>query len=137
MSAIDTISSVRSEETGIAIVRRYIEAFNAGKFDMAAGSFAANGILYPPIDDAVKGRSAIACYLHDEAKGIQIASDRIQIRSQQPDSACIETSGQVQTPLFTINAAWTFVLNARSEITSLTVKLLASPAEWLGLQQFV
>ncbi len=139
MSAVDTMRLVRHQETEampIAIVRRYIEAFNTGKFERAASAFAANGILYPPIDDAVKGRNAIARYLRREANGMKIASDRIEIRAQQPDNICIETLGKVQTPLFGINAAWTFALNSRSEITSLSVKLLASPEEWLGLQQF-
>lgn len=51
------------------------------------------------------------------------------------DETHYKITGKVQTPVFSVNVNWLFVLNAQSEILSVKIKLLASPQELLGMRQ--
>ncbi|MBE9041537.1 nuclear transport factor 2 family protein [Oscillatoriales cyanobacterium LEGE 11467] len=118
------------------VVRRYFEALNSENFETVAGLFAERGTLQPPFEEVIVGRKAICAYLKTEADGIKAIPYR---ESQQPKSAgnrTLQVNGEVQTPLFGVNACWTFTLNASSKITNVTIELLASPQDLLNLQQF-
>ncbi|HEY9599716.1 MAG TPA: nuclear transport factor 2 family protein [Cyanophyceae cyanobacterium] len=123
--------------TGITepAVVRYFETMNAGDYEATASLFAEQGVMYPPFEEAIEGKTAIATYLKTEAKGMQLAPSKGTAETPENEQTQIQVTGKVQTPLFGVNVAWIFVLNSQQEILSARIKLLASPQELLSLRR--
>jgi hypothetical protein len=107
------------------IIYRYFQRLNAGEFAETAGLFAEDGILIAPFEEGVRGRQAIANYLHEEAQGL----------TAFPSQGSLETLEDHST-LFKVNVRWQFQLTNLGEIAAVEVKLLASPQELINLRQF-
>ena len=118
------------------VVKAYFEAFNSENFDGVARLFAQGGTLQPPFEDAIIGAEAIAAYLKAEAGGIRAIPHQENQKLQRAADSTVKVTGEVQTPLFSVNASWTFTLNPNSEILNVTIELLASPQDLFNLQQF-
>jgi hypothetical protein len=118
-----------------ATIEQYFVLLNAGQFDEVAALFATEGVLYPPFDDGLVGPEAIAVYLKAEAKGMQLQPRRMIYESLPTGEVQFQVNGKVQTPLFGVNVTWYFVINARNEILSVGVKLLAALEELLHLKR--
>ncbi len=73
----------------------------------------------------MRGRQAIANYLHEEAQGL----------TAFPSQGSLETLEDHST-LFKVNVCWQFQLTNSGEIAAVEVKLLASPQELINLRQF-
>ncbi|WAL58940.1 ketosteroid isomerase family protein [Thermocoleostomius sinensis] len=120
--------------TSKAIVSRYFDLLNTGDFQATAALFAEEGVLDPPFDSPVVGQKAIVQYLETEAKGLQLFPNRYRREAQEDGTEEYQVGGRVQTPLFSINIGWKFVLNSAAEILLVKVKLLASLEELLKLK---
>ncbi len=114
----------------------YFRSLNAGDFVATSALFAPDGMMMPPFEDEIKGRDAILSYLTTEAEGLNAQPRRgtMAILEDGAIEYCI--NGRVQTSLFGVNVAWTFLLNAEKAISQVEVKLLASPQELLNLRLF-
>jgi hypothetical protein len=117
-------------------IARYFETLNTGKFQATAALFANDGVMYPPFDDALVGREAIAAYLETEAKGMTLLPRQGIPQTLETGDIQYEITGKVQTPYFGVNVAWHFVLNPQSEIRSVRIKLLAALKELLEKRSF-
>lgn len=115
-------------------VEKYFATLNQGDFAATAVLFATDGVLDPPLAAGIIGPTAIAEYLAQEAQGIQLLPTQQCIKSLADGTRQIQVHGQVQTPLFSIQASWSFRLNAQGKILQATIQLLASPQELLQLQ---
>lgn len=116
-------------------ILRYFETLNAGKFELTAALFSASGALHPPFENPVVGLDAIAAYLQAEAQGMQLYPRQGIVEQLEDGQLQVQVTGKVQTPWFGVNVSWLFLLNQEREITSATVKLLASPQELLNLRR--
>jgi hypothetical protein len=132
-SSAPEISIAGIDET---IIYRYFQTLNRGEFTETAGLFAEEGILIAPFEEGVRGRQAIADYLHQEAQGLTAFPGQGSVEILEDKSTQITITGKVQTPLFKVNVRWQFQLTNRGEIASVEVKLLASPQELINLRQF-
>jgi hypothetical protein len=130
--AVKNISIEGIEEPTIL---RYFATLNAGEFEQTAALFAAVGALHPPFEATVIGEEAIAAYLQAEAQGIQLFPREGIAELLDDGQLMVQVSGKVQTPWFSVNVAWVFLLNWEREIASATIKLLASPQELLNLRR--
>lgn len=117
------------------IVLRYFETMNAGDYQATAALFAENGALHPPFEEPIEGQEAIAIYLKAEATGMQLFARQGTIEPLEDEQIQLQVRGKVQTPLFGVNVAWIFILNAQREIFYARIKLLASPQELLNLRR--
>ncbi|GBF54378.1 hypothetical protein N0824_02245 [Microcystis sp. 0824] len=118
------------------IIYRYFQRLNAGEFAETAGLFAEDGVLIAPFEEGVRGRQAIANYLHEEVPGLTAFPSQGSLETLEDQSTQITITGQVQTPLFKVNVRWQFQLTNSGEIAAVEVKLLASPQELINLRQF-
>ncbi len=142
MQAANSTSATDNSRTAIAIegineptILSYFETLNAGDFVATAALFAPDGVMYAPFESGIVGFDAIATYLQQEATGLK-AEPREGITEIQADELTkVQVSGKVQMPLFGVNVSWLFLLNPQQQITSATVKLLASPQELLSLRR--
>lgn len=140
-STSDSASSFASppsatiEEIAEPLVLRYFETLNAGDFEATASLFAPQGELHPPFESAIVGPEAIASYLKAEAQGMKLYPRQGVAETLEDNHIQIQIKGKVQTPLFSVNVAWQFILNPQREISSVQVKLLASPQELLSLRR--
>jgi hypothetical protein len=116
------------------MIERYFQALNAENFQDVASLFALDGVLYPPFHQEVVGREAIADYLEEEAKGIQLFPVDYSTLPWEAGGTQHTVTGKVQTSLFYVNASWQIILSANSEIQSVRVKLLASLVELMKLR---
>lgn len=114
---------------------RYFDTLNTENYPACADLFATDGVMYPPFEEGIVGREAIASFLHQEAKGMKLEPS--QGNTQALEDGCLEIQvvGKVQTPLFGVNVAWFFLLNTQQEIAATKIKLLASPQELLSLKR--
>ncbi|MEA5535702.1 ketosteroid isomerase family protein [Crocosphaera sp. XPORK-15E] len=117
------------------VIERYFDTLNAGEYRQASKLFAVDGVLYPPFESPVVGQDPIATYLQTEATGMKLQPRQGTVEILEKDQIQARITGKVQTPLFGVNVAWTFVLNPVQEIISVEVKLLASLSELAGLQR--
>ncbi len=117
------------------VVLSYFESFNAENFVATANLFDPNGELQPPFESAISGRESIAYYLHREARGMKLSPHHSRQTELADNLLQIQIQGSVQTPFFSVNVAWQFVLSPAREILHLEVKLLASPEELLKLRR--
>jgi hypothetical protein len=64
---------------------------------------------------------------------------QVQVKQMQShritDGFEVEVKGQVKMALFSVNIGWLFTLNLQGQIEQVQVKLLATLAEMLNLQQ--
>jgi hypothetical protein len=118
---------------------QYFETFNAEDFEATSQLFAPEGMLQPPFEAMVIGSEAIAAYLQQEAKGFVLLPQQGQSVLDSDvlnrDAAEFLVSGRVQTPWFTVNVAWTFVLNSSQQIVLTKVNLLASLQELMHMRR--
>ncbi|MDX2244500.1 MAG: ketosteroid isomerase family protein [Leptolyngbyaceae cyanobacterium bins.302] len=126
--ALVTISGVEEP-----VLSQYFTALNAGEFEAVSQLFAVDGMLQPPFDEPLVGRDAIAAYLEREAQGF-LLQPQSGTAAQQDDSIEYEILGKVQTPWFSVNVCWSFILSSTKEILLAKVKLLASLKELLPLR---
>lgn len=112
----------------------YFETLSAEDFQTTANLFAEGGILYPPFESAVIGREAIVTYLETEAKGLKLLPLNYITEPLEEGNVQCKVQGKVQTPLFSVNVAWHFILNSAFEMTSVQIKLLAALEELLRLK---
>jgi Nuclear transport factor 2 (NTF2) domain len=116
-------------------ITRYFATLNTENYQACADLFAIDGIMYPPFEEGIVGREAIASFLQQEAKGMRLEPNQGIIQVLEDGNLEIQVSGKVQTPLFGVNVAWFFLLNSQREIAATRIKLLASPQELLSLQR--
>ena len=142
MQAANSTSANDNNTTAIAIegineptILSYFETLNAGDFQATAALFAPDGVMYAPFESGIVGFDAIATYLQQEAAGMRAQPHEGIAQTQADNSTKVQVSGKVQMPLFGVNVSWLFLLNFQQQITSVTVKLLASPQELLKLRQ--
>ncbi|MGH2413788.1 MAG: ketosteroid isomerase family protein [Microcystaceae cyanobacterium] len=117
------------------VVVRYFETLNAGDFEATASLFSPAGALHPPFESPIVRKEAIATYLNEEAQGMKLYPRTGIVEALESDRTQFQIKGKVQTPLFSVNVAWKFILNVEKEIESVEVKLLASPQELLKLRR--
>ncbi|MGB5770639.1 MAG: ketosteroid isomerase family protein [Crocosphaera sp.] len=117
------------------VIQSYFETLNAGDCKQTASLFALDGTLYPPFESPVVGQDAIATYLQTEATGMKLHPREGTVETLEKDHIGVKVMGKVQTSLFRVNVAWTFVLNGVKEIISVEVKLLASLNELVNLKR--
>ncbi|MDR5639271.1 nuclear transport factor 2 family protein [Thermosynechococcus sp. JY1334] len=112
----------------------YFAALNEERYEDVAALFAEEGVLYPPFEDAVVGRGAIAHYLHLEAVGMRAEPLKGELLSTEGTERRYRLVGKAKLPLFSVNVAWQFGLNAEDQITFVKVDLLATLEELLSYQ---
>lgn len=116
------------------IIACYFETFNQADFEATAALFAPAGKLLPPFEAALVGPTEIAAYLAKEATGM-VATPQQATQQLLPlgEMDCV-VLGQVQTPLFSVNVKWEFLLNSQSEILQVQIRLLAALKDLLHLR---
>lgn len=112
----------------------YFAALNDERYEDVAALFAEEGVLYPPFEDAVIGRGAIARYLQLEATGLRAEPLKGELLETQNRERRYRLVGKAKLPLFRVNVAWQFGLNAEDQITFVKVDLLATLEELLSYQ---
>ncbi len=113
----------------------YFETFNRGDFQATAALFAPEGQLLPPFESPLVGPDAIAAYLTKEAQGMRAYPQQATQQVLPSGELNSVVGGQVQTPLFTVNVKWQFVLDPQAKIMQAQIKLLASLKDLLHLQR--
>jgi hypothetical protein len=123
--------SERSLIVGIdqPVIERYFSTLNAGEFGATGHLFAQDGVLKPPFDPPCVGAAAIAAYLQAEARGFHLQPHQGTAEPLADGCTGYQVIGKVQTPLFTVNVAWQFVLNQEQKLVLAKIKLLASLQE--------
>lgn len=116
------------------VILAYFSRLNVGEFQAASELFAGDGALQPPFDAMIVGRDAIAAYLGREAKGFLLQPERGTVTHLDDGCTEFEVLGKVQTPWFSVNVGWTFILSISQEIFLAKVSLLASLKELLPLK---
>ena len=134
MSFTDVKPSIAIEGVEESTVIDYFATINQEKFESTAALFAEGGELLAPFEKPIVGQKAIASYLAKEAKGMELRPKSASYEPIENNSRAIKIVGKVKTPLFSVNVGWYFKLNQSQEITSVKIKLLASPQELLGLR---
>jgi hypothetical protein len=123
------------EGISLPVIQRYFETMNAGEYTATAELFAQTGAMQPPFEQPIVGSEAIATFLEAEAKEMQLYPRQGITENLDDGNLQVQVSGKVQTPLFGVNVAWHFLLNAEEEILYTRIKLLASPQELLKLRR--
>ncbi|MEL6901923.1 MAG: ketosteroid isomerase family protein, partial [Cyanobacteria bacterium J06606_4] len=121
--------------------QQYFDTLNDQSFDQTAQLFLPDGQLVPPFENAVVGRDAIAAYLADQAINMTLVP--LQLEQTDPatpaeaseDTQRLTVTGKVKTPIFNVNVAWRFVLDAAGNIESVNVKLLAKLTQLLSIKR--
>ncbi|MFN4196327.1 MAG: nuclear transport factor 2 family protein [Thermosynechococcus sp.] len=112
----------------------YFAALNEERYEEVAALFAEEGVLYPPFEEAVIGRGAIARYLQLEATGMRAEPLKGELLATQDRERRYRLVGKAKFPLFRVNVAWQFGLNPADQITFVKVDLLATLEELLSYQ---
>jgi hypothetical protein len=130
------IQSQSIKITGISelTIEEYFASLNAGNYQKTASLFAENGIMHPPFESGIVG-NAILSYLQKEAIDIKAYPREGVSRTNTENTTQIQVAGKVETPFFAVNVSWLFVLNEKSQILDVKIKLLASPQELLSLRR--
>lgn len=118
-----------------ASIINYFATMNREEFGQTAALFTEDGEMLAPFEKPIVGREAISLYLTKEAKGMKLLPKEAIDLPTEDNSFEIGVRGTVQTSLFGVNVAWYFNLNDRQQITTVKIKLLASPKELLNLQR--
>ena len=80
------------------------------------------------------GADAIAAYLQAEANGFKLQPRQGIVKLLDDGCTEVQVAGKVQTPLFSVNVSWLFVVNFEEKLLLAKIKLLASPQELLSLR---
>ncbi len=134
MHASDIARQASFESQIKQTVTCYFQTLNNAEFQATADLFTADGVLHPPLEKAITGREAIVAYLEKEAKGMQLLPERQSIIELETGEVEYIVTGKVQTPFFSVNVAWQFILNTEAEILFAKVKLLAALEELLNFK---
>jgi hypothetical protein len=116
------------------VILRYFETLNEGAFQATGQLFAVDGEMQPPFEQAVVGTDAIASYLQAEAKGFSLQPREGTVKLLDSGYTEIEVAGKVQTPLFSVNVSWLFLVDSEEKLLLAKIKLLASPQDLLSLR---
>ncbi|MEL6159664.1 MAG: ketosteroid isomerase family protein [Cyanobacteria bacterium J06627_32] len=123
-------------------LQQYFDTLNAQAFDQTAQLFLPEGQLVPPFENAIVGRAAIAAYLADQALDMTLVPRQLErIEPTTPAEASednyqrLTVMGKVKTPIFKVNVAWHFVLDAAGSIKTVNVKLLAKLTQLLTIKR--
>jgi hypothetical protein len=134
------ISQMSDLETSLTItgitkptIIDYFATVNQAEFNKTAALFAENGSLLAPFTKPITGRASIAAYLTQEAKGMKLLPQQGICETEVTEEQ-YQIFGKVKTALFSVNVAWYFTLNPENQISTVQVKLLASPQELISLQ---
>jgi hypothetical protein len=111
----------------------YFATVNQAEFSKTAALFTEDGSLLAPFTKPIIGRASIIAYLTQEARGMKLLPQQ-GICETESDFEKYQIFGKVKTALFSVNVAWYFTLNLENQISTVQVKLLASPQELLSLQ---
>ncbi|BAZ38624.1 hypothetical protein NIES4101_45640 [Calothrix sp. NIES-4101] len=134
-----SINSILSEDKIEGIqepnILHYFQTLNAGNFQETVNLFAEDGVMHPPLESRIVGRTAILRYLHQEAQGIKTYPRQGIIEATENGCLQIIISGKAETSWCGVNVKWLFILNEQKEILSSQIKLLASPQELLHLRR--
>lgn len=117
------------------VILTYFATINSGEFQATGELFADDGVLRPPFEEAVVGTTAIAEYLQREAKGFLLQPRKGTVQKLEDGCQEVEVFGSVQTPLFSVNVSWRFILTSQQKIQFAKIKLLAALQELLNLRQ--
>jgi hypothetical protein len=136
-SAIAAPNSTSSTLTNSVepVVALYFKTINTESFQAASQLFAIDGMLQPPFEEKIAGREAIAAYLEKEAKGFTLQPEHGSWQLLNDGNTDYQILGRVQTPWFSVNVGWQFLLTPNSEIAFVKVKLLASLQELAKLRR--
>ena len=134
MNSDRTESSIDIEHITEVSIINYFATIDREEFGETAALFTEDGIMLAPFESPIVGREAIALYLAKEAKGMKLLPERVY-QPTEDNSFQIMVRGKVQTSLFSVNVAWYFNLNDQQQITTVKIKLLASPKELLNLRE--
>ena len=131
----------RERTPEILIAEEYFRSFNENQFEQTAALFDEAGALIPPFDSPEVGRQAIQAYLEKEASRVTAFPEQWESHPAEAGSTQITITGKVNAVVFKVNVAWFFTISnkgsneaADTKIQKVRVKLLASPAELLGLR---
>ncbi|MBW4470089.1 MAG: ketosteroid isomerase family protein [Stenomitos rutilans HA7619-LM2] len=116
------------------IVLRYFETLNQGDFEATGQLFATDGAMQPPFERPVVGADAIVAFLQTEAKDFTLQPQQGVVQLLNDGCKEVNVTGKVQTPLFSVNVSWQFILNTENKLLLAKIKLLASPQELLRLR---
>lgn len=116
-------------------VSSYFDLLSAANFQEIANLFAPDGQLLPPFESAITGKTDILTYLEAEAQGFQAFPQEFTQQLMPTGQVSVEVTGKVQTPQFTVNVKWQFLLSDSSEILKLKLKLLATLKDLLQLKR--
>ena len=121
------------------ITEEYFRSFNQNQFNQTVALFEEEGALVPPFDPPVVGQPAIQAYLEKEASNITAFPQQWEIGDAADGSRQVTVTGKVNAVVFKVNVAWYFTIAVSDEssdekIRRVRIKLLASPAELLGLR---
>jgi hypothetical protein len=135
MTYTNTQPSITIEGIEELAIASYFVTINQAEFEQTAALFSEAGELHAPFEKPIIGRKAIASYLTQEAKGMKLLPKKGISEPIEDGIKSINVIGKVKTSLFSVNVAWHFYLNQNQQITTATIKLLASPPELLKLKR--
>lgn len=116
------------------VLTSYFTTLNKENFQATAQLFEPDGVLNPPFEQGIVGREAIVTYLEKEAKNLQLIPLKTAIKPSETGEIKCKVGGKVNTPLFSVNVAWKFILSSTYEIRSVEVKLLAALEDLLKMR---
>lgn len=117
------------------VILNYFETINSGEFQVTGELFADDGALQPPFEQAIVGPAAIVDYLQREARGFVLQPSKGSVQTLEDSCQEVQVFGNVQTPLFSVNVSWQFILSPQQQIQFVKIKLLAALQELLNLRQ--
>lgn len=115
-------------------IQSYFEGFNAGNFEAVSNLFAAEGVLQAPFESAIVGKPDILAYLQREAAGMQANPQEMSCETLVDGRRQVVVKGRAKAILFTVNVAWTFLINQSQQLDRVEVKLLASLQELVNFR---
>ncbi len=117
------------------IVYNYFASLNESDFEGVIDLFAEDGVMHPPFERPIAGRTAIHQYLQAEAVGVESFPESGELLRADNGEVAYQIAGNVKLSLFTIPVGWSIALNDRGEIARVTVKLLAALQDLLPLKR--
>ena len=129
-----TPTTLTIEGVSEPIIVRYFETLNQGNFEATGQLFAVDGEMQPPFEKPIVGSAAITAYLQAEANGFMLQPQQGMVQALDEGDKEIQVTGKVQTPLFSVNVSWRFILDGENNLLLAKIKLLASPQELLRLR---
>ncbi len=116
------------------VIQQYFETLNRGDFQETGKLFTSDGVLNPPFESPVVGSQAIVAYLEQEATQMTLYPLKETVETREKGAIEVKVKGKVKTALFSVNVAWTFLLDQNDRIISVSVTLLASLEQLVNLR---